>query len=93
MNGNAPTRSAAHRAPDGSFHNPWPDSEPRNVLAALGVIGLAVAVLCWPARWGLRSFAVTLGILALSEIGIGVGLYLRTGPQVSGLLALLLERL
>jgi len=44
-------------------------------------------VLFWPARWGLRSFAVTLGVLALIEITIGVGLYLRTGPQVNGLVA------
>jgi len=59
------------------------------VLAVLGVIGLAAAVLFWPARWGIRSFAVTLGILALIEIAIGVGLFVRTGPQISSLLALL----
>jgi len=59
------------------------------VLALLGVIGLAAAVLFWPARWELRSFAVTLGVLALVEIGLGVGLYLRTGPHVGALVALL----
>jgi hypothetical protein len=58
------------------------------VLAVLGVVGLTAAVLLYPARWGLRSFAVTLGVMAVIEIAIGVGLYARTGPQVSGLLAL-----
>lgn len=32
---------------------------------------------------------MTLGIVALVEIAIGLRLYLRTGPQVAGLLALL----
>lgn len=59
------------------------------VLAALGVIGLAAALLFWPSRVGLRAFAVTLGVLGLIEIAIGAGLYVRTGPQVSGLLATL----
>jgi hypothetical protein len=30
---------------------------------------------------------VTLGVLALAEVGLSVGLYLRTGPQVSDLIA------
>lgn len=58
------------------------------VLATLGLIGLAAAVGFWPTRWGLRSFAVTLAVLAVIEIAIGVGLYLRTGPQVNSLLTL-----
>ncbi|MGH7537434.1 MAG: hypothetical protein ACREMF_02260 [Gemmatimonadales bacterium] len=59
------------------------------LLTGLGLLGLAAAALFFQPRWGLRSFAVTLAVLALIEIAIGVGLYLRTGPQVSGLLALL----
>jgi hypothetical protein len=57
------------------------------LLIAVGAIGLAAAGLFFPARWGLRSLAVTLGILALAEIALGVGLYLRTGPQVNDLMA------
>lgn len=56
------------------------------LLTALGVIGLATAVVLFQARWGLRSFAVTLGAFALIELALGLGLYLRTGPQVSALL-------
>jgi hypothetical protein len=35
------------------------------------------------ARVDLRAFAVTLGVLALAQIVLGLGLYLRTGPQVA----------
>lgn len=56
------------------------------VLTGLGIIALVAAAVFFPPRWGLRSFAVTLGILALIEIALGVGLYLRTGLQVSALL-------
>jgi len=57
------------------------------LLIAVGVIGLAAAVLFFQPRWGLRTLAVTLGILALAEIALGAGLYLRTDPQVEGLMA------
>jgi hypothetical protein len=43
-------------------------------------------VVFYQPRWDLRSFAVTLAVVAVAEIAIGVGLYLRTGPQVSALL-------
>ena len=46
-----------------------------------------LATVFYQPRWGLRSFAVTLGVFALIEIAIGIGLYLRTGPQVTNLLA------
>ncbi|MGH7613540.1 MAG: hypothetical protein ACREMW_05775 [Gemmatimonadales bacterium] len=59
------------------------------VLTGLGLLGLAAAAPFFQPRWGLRSFAVTLAVFALIEIAIGVGLHLRTGPQVSSLLALL----
>jgi hypothetical protein len=53
-------------------------------LAAAGaVIIVFAAVLLRPPR----SFAVTLVVLAIAEIALGVGLYLRTGPQVSRLVA------
>lgn len=58
------------------------------LLIGIGVVGVAAAVL-FQARWGLRSFAVTLGVFALAEIALGLGLYLRTGPQVASLLRLL----
>jgi hypothetical protein len=57
------------------------------LLAALGILGLAAAVLFFQQRWGLRSFGLTLALFALIELGIGVGLYLRTGPQMSRLVA------
>jgi len=57
------------------------------LLTGLGVIGIAAAALFSQPRWGLRSFAVTLAIFALVEIALGIGLYVRTGPQVTGLLA------
>jgi hypothetical protein len=56
------------------------------LLVAIGVVGVAAAVLFFQPRWGLRSLGVTLGILALAEIALGAGLYLRTDSQVNGLL-------
>jgi hypothetical protein len=46
---------------------------------AIGVMVAAVIML----RTGpFRPFPVTMAIVALAEIGLGIGLYLRTGPQV-----------
>lgn len=56
-------------------------------LAGIGVVGLAAAALFFQARWNVRSFAITLGVMSLLEIAIGVGLYVKTGPQVAGLVA------
>ncbi len=56
-------------------------------LAGIGVIGLAAAALFFQARWNVRSLAITLGVMALVQIAIGVGLYLKTGPQVADLVA------
>jgi hypothetical protein len=56
-------------------------------LAGAGAAIIGAAALLFRARSDLRSFAVTLGVLAVAEIAIGVGLYLRTGPQVSRLVA------
>jgi hypothetical protein len=39
----------------------------------------------FPERWGLRAFAITLAVGGLLELAIGVGLYLKTGPQVAKL--------
>lgn len=57
------------------------------LLIGIGVLGLAAATLFMQERWGLRSFAVTLAVFALFEIGTGIGIYVRTGPQVGNLLA------
>src|SRR5439155_22560596 len=54
-------------------------------LGALGVAVIAAAAVLARTRSDLRSCAATLGIVALIEIAIGVGLHLRTGPQVSRL--------
>lgn len=57
------------------------------LLIGIGLVGIAAAAVFFQARWGLRSLAVTLGVLALAQIALGVGLYLRTDPQVKGLIA------
>jgi hypothetical protein len=57
------------------------------LLIAVGLAGIAAAGLFFPPRWGVRSLAVTLGLLALAEIALGAGLYLRTDSQVNGLVA------
>lgn len=56
------------------------------VLAAVGVCGLVFAGVLSMERWNLRAFAIALAVLALLELGLGVGLYVKTGPQLAGLL-------
>jgi hypothetical protein len=57
------------------------------MLAALiGALALTAAVVLFQPRWELRSLAVTLGLLGLLELTVGIGLVVRTGPQVSQLL-------
>ena len=55
------------------------------LLAAVAVGVLIAAATIWRAGSPLRPFAGTLGILALAEIALGAGLYLRTGAQVNRL--------
>jgi hypothetical protein len=57
------------------------------LVALVGLLGLAAALFFSQPRWELRPLAVTLGVLALVEVALGVGLFLRTGPQVDQLLA------
>jgi len=57
------------------------------LLAGVATALLVAAAIMFRARLDLRAFALTLGILALAQIVLGVGLYLRTGPQVSRLVA------
>jgi hypothetical protein len=52
------------------------------LLAVFAVAVLVAAATVFRGGPALRSFAVTLGIVALAEIALGVGLYARTGPQV-----------
>jgi hypothetical protein len=47
------------------------------LITGIGVAALVLAAVFLQPRWGLRSFAVTLAVIALAEIAIGVGLYLR----------------
>jgi hypothetical protein len=54
-------------------------------LAGIGVALLAAAAVLFPARWELRSLAITLLVFGLLEAAVGVGLYLKTGPQVARL--------
>jgi len=56
-------------------------------IAVVGAAIVAAAVVLFRARSDFRSFALTLGIVALVEIAIGVGLYLKTDPQVGRLRA------
>jgi hypothetical protein len=59
------------------------------MLAAIGIAVLGAGSVLLPARWELRAFAMTLLVLGVVEIAIGVGLYLKTGPQVERLVSLL----
>ena len=52
------------------------------LLAGIAVAVLIAAAIMFRARLDLRSFAVTLGVLAVAQMALGVGLYLRTDPQV-----------
>ncbi|MGH9203319.1 MAG: hypothetical protein ACRD2A_18985, partial [Vicinamibacterales bacterium] len=56
-------------------------------LAGVGVVAIVAATLMYRSQPDLRAFALTLGILALAEIALGTGLYLRTDPQVNRLVA------
>jgi hypothetical protein len=56
-------------------------------LTGVGLAGIMAAAVLLRASSGLRSFAITLIVLAVAEIALGVGLYLRTGPQVNRLVA------
>ena len=55
------------------------------LLAGVSASMLVAAAIIFRSRMDLRSFAITLAVLALAEIALGVGLYLRTGPQVERL--------
>jgi hypothetical protein len=55
------------------------------LLAGSAVAVVVVAAIMFRAGATVRPFAMTLGILALAEIVLGLGLYLRTGPQVKRL--------
>jgi hypothetical protein len=59
------------------------DGEKYAGLLLAGIAGsvMIAAAIMFRSGAGLRSFAVTLGVLALAEIALGVGLYVRTGPQ------------
>jgi hypothetical protein len=57
------------------------------LLAGVSVALLAAAVVMFRARGDLRPFAITLGIVAVAQVALGAGLYLKTGPQVNGLVA------
>jgi|SRR5262245_968976 len=56
-------------------------------IAAAGAAIVVAALLLFRARADFRSFALTLGVVALIEMAIGVGLYLKTDPQVGRLRA------
>lgn len=55
------------------------------MLAGIALAVIVAATVMFRAGGGVRPFAVTLGIVAVAEIALGVGLYLRTGPQVARL--------
>jgi hypothetical protein len=56
-------------------------------LAGLGVVSVVAAAIFFDPRLELRAFAVTLGVFALIQLAIGIGLWIKTGPQVEGLAA------
>jgi hypothetical protein len=56
-------------------------------LAAIGIAVVVAATVLFRARPDYRSFAITLGLVALVEVAIGAGLYLKTDSQVGRLRA------
>jgi hypothetical protein len=56
------------------------------LLVAIGLLGATAAAIFLQPRWRLRSFAITLAVLAVIELAIGVGLYARTGLQARRLI-------
>jgi hypothetical protein len=46
---------------------------------------LITAVVLFPAKLELRSFAITVGVWSLLQLGIGMGLFLKTDAQVATL--------
>ena len=57
------------------------------VAAIVAFLGLAAAGFLREGRSSLRPLAVTLAIAALLDLALGVGLFVRTGPQVERLIA------
>lgn len=55
------------------------------MLAAVGLAMLITAVVLFPARLELRSLAITVGVWSLLQLGIGIGLFLKTDGQVAAL--------
>lgn len=55
------------------------------VLAGVGVAMLITAIVLFPARLELRSLAITVGVWSLLQLGIGIGLFLKTDAQVGAL--------
>jgi len=56
------------------------------VAALLGVVALAVAIALVASRSSYRGMAVPLGLIALLELGVGIGVWARTEKQVATLL-------
>jgi drug/metabolite transporter (DMT)-like permease len=59
------------------------------VLVGMGVVMAIAAVLFFPARHDLRTFAITVGVWSALELAVGIGLFLKTDGQLSGLQQLL----
>jgi hypothetical protein len=54
------------------------------LVATLGLVVAGFAAALWRVD-GARPFAATLAVFAIIELGLGIGLYVKTGPQVAGL--------
>jgi len=52
------------------------------ILAGVAITAIVTATLLFRAGGALRSLAITVSLVALAELALGVGLYVRTGPQV-----------
>src|SRR5690349_18352531 len=59
------------------------------LVAVIGAAAIAAAIVLIQPRWELKALAIVLGVLGLLELGVGIGLVIKTGPQVEGLLTLL----
>lgn len=55
------------------------------VLIGMGVAMLIAAIVFFPAKLELRSFAITVAAWSLLELSVGIGLFLKTDAQVGAL--------
>ena len=57
------------------------------VLAIAGAVMLVTSIVFFPAKFELRSFAITAGVWSLLQLGIGIGLFVKADSRGATYLA------